>query len=94
VSNVTSIAKSLAFNHRHNYIRPNDLTVWFHESCLALDADLRDLHGKTLKPTIKPINVENPVERWEAFNEVSAFAVGKIHHGNFCLACLPVSILK
>lgn len=75
MSNVTSILKSLTFNHRHHYIRPNDLTVWFHESYLALDADLRDLHGKTLNPTIKPINVGNPVERWEAFNEVSVFVV-------------------
>ncbi|WP_010671423.1 HNH endonuclease signature motif containing protein [Pantoea agglomerans] len=57
------------FDHGQMAVHPADLTVWFHESSLALDADLRELHGKKLRPTMKPIKAENLAERWEAFSK-------------------------
>ena len=48
-------------------IDPATLQIWLVSELLESEADLLRINGAKMRPTTKPVNVTNLVERWEGF---------------------------
>lgn len=56
------------FDERLYAIDPATLQIWFVAELLESYADLVSINGAKMRPTMKPINITNLMERWEDFN--------------------------
>lgn len=60
------------FDDGYCAINPETLELFFADEVLALDPDLLAWHGKTLRPTKRPINQEFLRARWDNFRQTGS----------------------